>query len=122
MFQDDWFLRAFSPLIGFGILSGVYLWVYSPIIIINSETIETRYLFGAYRMYWADIDKVEMVGGNLALVGTHKRLTLPNFEFWHGPEKKIAKQWVTQKFDEMNLTVSASIKALFPIFQNTKVG
>ena len=122
IFQDDWFLQAFSPLIGFGILSAVCLYVYSPMIIINSETIEAKYLFGNYQMYWTDIEKVEMAGGNLALVGTHKRLTLPNFEFWHGPEKKIAKQWVTQKFDELNLTASSSIKALFPVFRNTKVG
>lgn len=121
--QDQMELTVPMPLFFMilGIIGGSYLWSFSATIFINADYIEARFLFGKYRMYWTDLEKFELAGGNLVLIGREKRMTLPSFEFWSGREKVQAKREVMQKLNELKGKASFSWRALFPLYKNTKV-
>ena len=119
--SEQEFLLGTLPLMGLGIIAGIYLFIFSSTIKIDATAIEVIFLFGKYRMKWEAIEKVERGGGNLALIGHEQRITLPSFEFWGGANKQEAKQQFIQFLRHNHIKPVVSWRTFLPIFKNAKV-
>lgn len=110
-----------APWFLFFVALGLYAFLTTSEITLDSDKISLRSVIGHYRIRWAEVLYVETgVSGTLVLHGIDKRLVLPAPAKWSGPEKSVMLTVLFAELSRRGLRVTPGIMADFKTNKNTR--
>ena len=116
--------RQYPPIaiFAFFIAMGLYMIASAGSFEISEQFITHRNLFGAFRMTWAEVQKIEFgTQGSIILHGENKRFALAPPPFWSGTQKPEAFDLLRKTVDQLGVVSYPSTTADYKIHKNVRL-
>ncbi|MDQ1832118.1 hypothetical protein [Massilia scottii] len=116
--------RQYPPIAVFAFfgLMGRYMIANAGRFEISEKFITQRNLFGAFRMAWAEVRRIEFgTQGSIVLHGEHKQFALPPAAYWSGKQKPEAFDLLSKTIDSIGVIKYPSNTADYKVHKNVRV-
>ncbi|GEP46373.1 hypothetical protein BGE01nite_56640 [Brevifollis gellanilyticus] len=106
--------------IPFILLSAAVL-VISGTIIATPETLSLTNMFGRFELPWREVDRIEFGQGSLVFFAGQRRLTLPVFGWWSGPDAYALYNLIHSFSCHGQIPMKLTFRADLLLHKNTRV-